>query len=412
MKGLIKWVCLPLAVLVILSTTGITVFAAPSKTYRVSDLSENNREVEEIAVGLEERYGITLHYPTVTGQDGAQMANIVPQTLVTLDEALVKVTPRLVRQVSAYYYERNDRRLTYEYIYADLRGPYGFQKKDEVQVGGFTRNSSRIELFLPLYNGEAIATGDNPLTIVHELGHAVHFMLADQYGYARMEQEWLALMEGYSYGSKEADPNVFVTPYAASEFDEDFAETFAHVFICDRPGLGLSGRMSQEGALTPLGMKIAYLEKLLVRYMGENTRMLENYRKVYNTPVSANEAGLRLAGTHLFFIGMEEPRTIPLMLLNNLEVKESQSLWISNLGGWYCQDASGNHLLLFPEGTYGNTGRSLAGYQAEQERMAQEAERERLEREAERERLEQEALMEDAPLEGIQPTAPPEIEAA
>lgn len=370
MKCLTKAFSLILATVLLVFALGTTVWAAPSKTYRINDPKENNREVETLAAALEEKYGIAILYPTVTGEDSQQLATIFPAMLATLDEALSTVTPALVRQVSAYYYRQTGRRITYSYTYADLRGPYGFGGGNEVQVGGFNRQNARIELFIPQQEGQAIATGDNPLTIVHEFAHAVHFMLADQYGYVRMEREWLALMEGHGFAPDYVDGSVFITPYASSEFDEDFAETFAHVYICNRPGLGFSHRLGTREQPTALGRKVEYIEKLLGQYLSENQELLENYRKIYETPISTSQSGLRLSGTHLLFIDMEEPRTIPLLLLNNLYVSERNTVWFASIGGWYCQDIFGNHLVLFPEGTYGNPGRDLVAYQAEQDAKA------------------------------------------
>lgn len=119
-----KVLALVLAVMLLWSGMTVPALAAPSQTYSLSDLEQNNREVEELAEALEEKYGITILYPTETGENSRQLATIVPETLRTLDEALDTVTPRLVRKVSAYYYELNKRRLTFEYVYADMRGPY------------------------------------------------------------------------------------------------------------------------------------------------------------------------------------------------------------------------------------------------------------------------------------------------
>ncbi|MGI6404613.1 MAG: hypothetical protein ACOX0K_10500 [Oscillospiraceae bacterium] len=369
MKTLTKVLALVLAVMLLWSGMTVPALAAPSQTYSLSDLEQNNREVEELAEALEEKYGITILYPTETGENSRQLATIVPETLRTLDEALDTVTPRLVRKVSAYYYELNKRRLTFEYVYADMRGPYSEKPQPEVQVGGFNRHTSRIRLYIPFWEEQGVATGDNPLTILHEFGHAFHFMLTDRYGYISMERRWLGLMEGNFFAPESVDKKVFITEYAATQYDEDFAETFAHAFACNRAGLGISHRLSRKmgrtTVTTPLGKKVAYIERLLKITMPDNLEMLDNFRLVYSTPTSTTAAGLRLSGPHLIFINMPEPRLVPLTLLNNLLVDEKSTVWFPSLGGWYCKDVYGNHLVLFPEGTYGNPGRDLMEYKEE-----------------------------------------------
>lgn len=348
-----------LTVAICLACFATAVVAAPSRTYSMDDVEANNQAVEELAKEIEEKFGITIFYPT-SGEGYKQMAEIFPEMLKTLDAALTTVTPELVREVSKYYYDLNGRRLTFSYTYADLRGPYGLFGKQEVMVGLFDKNSSRIELYIPQQKGEAIATGDNPLTIVHEFAHALQLMLIDSYGYYRMEREWNALMDNEPYGKGLTDKKVFITEYASTDFEEDFAETFAHLFICDRPGLGFSWRLYEDkDVYSPLGKKADYIERLLKRYFDYSEKSIENLRKIYETPASVNEAGIKLSGQHLIFMGLDEPRTIPLMLLNNLAVYERGTVWFSDIGGWYCRDFYGNHLVLFPEGTYGNPGRDL-----------------------------------------------------
>ncbi len=402
MKLLIKVLGLVLTVLLLWSGMTVTALAAPSKTYALSDLEQNNREIEELAQELEEKYGITILYPTMTWEDSRQLATIVPETLRTLDEALSSVTSRLVRKVSCYYYDLNGRRLTFEYVNADMRGPYSDTHQEEVQVGSFFRHTSRVQLYIPDMQEQGVATGDNPLTIIHEFAHAFHFMLTDRYGYTAMERRWLELMEGNSFAPEYVDDRVFITEYASTEYDEDFAETFAHAFVCNRAGLGISHRLSRkEGkgtVTTSLGKKVAYIERMLRISMPDNLEMLDNFRLVYSTPVSASAAGLRLSGLHLLFINMPEPRTIPLTFLKSLYVSERNTVWFPSLGGWYCKDSFGNHLMLFPEGTYGNSGRDIMEYQAELDaKLAEDlASAELLKQERAQERARRAALLQQA----------------
>jgi hypothetical protein len=340
---------------------GEEVFAAPSSTYRSGDPQISSRKVDELARSLEAKYGITIYYPVESAGEEF-LAGIVPETLHTLDAALETITPAVVRQVSAYLYEKTGRRLTYNYAYADMRGPFGNNSQiNSVTVGSYDARTARINIYIPMHAGRAVANGDNPLTIAHEFGHAFLDYISSKHGSLPIERAWYVFMDGRGYGRGSFDQHTFITRYAMTSFEEDFAETFAHTFICNRPGLGFSYRLHRDRETpTPLGRKIGYIEGMLERYFTGSEAAVLNLRKIYTTPASTTEAGLKLSGMHLIFIGMDEPRSVPLMLLNNLPISERGTVWFPAIGGWYASsELNGEHFVLFPEGTFGDPGRDL-----------------------------------------------------
>lgn len=358
MKHPCRTVAAALVLVVACAASSVTVFAAPSKTYVVDNVAAHNQAVNDLGASLQKKYDITIQYPVYTADD-ERIYGIFPETLHALDAALETITPGVVRQVSDYYRQKNGQRLTYAYTYADLRGPYGFIATPQVTVGGFDDKTSRIELYIPRPGQEAVASGDNMLTAAHEFGHALHLMIADQYGYDKMAREWLSLMNGAGYGAGQISTTTFITEYASTSFDEDFAETFAYAYMCNRSGLGLYGRLVRDNTRTILGSKVAYVENLIPRYLTDTDPSMENFRKVYTTAASTSYNGIKLSGAHLMSIGMDEPRSAPLMLLNMLEVQESSLVWIKEVGGWYCKDANGQHRILFPDGAWGDPGKSV-----------------------------------------------------
>ncbi|MCL2068973.1 MAG: hypothetical protein FWH00_03650, partial [Oscillospiraceae bacterium] len=86
------------AVLILTGPAG-TVFAYASTQ---TDIAVYNANVARIAQELERKYNVTITYPM--RQSG--IAAVGPQTLDTLDTSLMFVTPALVREVSAFFQNR------------------------------------------------------------------------------------------------------------------------------------------------------------------------------------------------------------------------------------------------------------------------------------------------------------------
>jgi len=235
----------------------------------------------------------------------------------------------------------------------------------EITVGGFDPDRSLIELYIPRKGKGAAVSGDAPLTIVHEFGHAVQIMTGNKYGESKMQSEWKAMNGDHTYRASNIESNpsetTFVSGYAATDFAEDFAETFAHAFVCNRSGLGITGKLTSNGASTNLGKKFNYVYTIISTYFPQATTALENFQKLYSTSTSLTYGGVKLSGSYLQFIGYSEPRYLPLTVLDMFpEVRESQYKWIKEIGGWFATREGKDNLIVFPGGNWGTTSSTLS----------------------------------------------------
>ena len=99
----------------------------------------------------------------------------------------------------------------------------------------------------------------DPEVFAHEYAHLLHLTLLNSvYSAAEIEARWTALNQGAVYGSAFSE-NTFITPYAATAFEEDFADSVAYLLA--RP------EMVQELSLhcpdAPVIRKIQYVRQLL-----------------------------------------------------------------------------------------------------------------------------------------------------
>jgi hypothetical protein len=327
--------CLFLIVIVIASVFPTAVFADESL----------NQAVAAKVGQLEEIYGISVAYPLTKSGSSAIALN----SLEIMEGALATVTPSVVRQVSAYYYEKLGHRLTFEY---SLTSKGLNATSESIAVAGFQPATGSIYLFLPTSSAYTVMTGDNPISIVHEFGHALHYMIMDSYGEEKLRSEWVAMNQGVPYTSvfKETSPDdrTFITSYAATKYEEDFAEVLGHCFIRNKAGQGFTGQLSVGGARTSLGQKVAYMDALLARYFPNDAQMLANFRKTLNAPTRLTYQGMNFNGSHLQFIGYPQPRYVLDGCLNVLEKERESAIWIREIGGWYVCEPNGNELLIFP----------------------------------------------------------------
>ncbi len=350
-----KRVCSFLALCIALACMVVPAFAANGERYSVQDSIAHNQRVQAKADELRQKYAIAISYPTFT-QDGQEVAGVFPETLETLDMALSYVTPYVVQQVSQYYQQTTGYRLKFTYSYQDMAGDGN--GGIEMTVGGFDDKTGVIHLFIPRPGRGAMITGDAPMTIVHEFGHALHLMLVNKYDMGELEQSWNSYNQGIPYSeaniAKNPSPLVFISGYGATNYYEDFADTFAHGFVCSRPGLGLSKRLTDSGGnLTALGQKIRKVEAVLTTYFPDSTQAHKNFSKVFSTPGAVQYQGLTFSGVYLQHMGYPEARYLPVYYLSLFnDIPESGYTWIPELGGWSAKDSTGQMVVVFPELTY------------------------------------------------------------
>lgn len=294
---------------------------------------------------LEQAYGIQIRYDL----DKDDKAIITVNDLNTLDRALGCLTADLVRQVSAHYEATMGKKLVYSFT----RSQIDTGDPSLIVLGHFEEKTAIISLCIPGAKG-AVATGNSPLTILHEFAHAYHAMAAKKHGADRMEKEWTALNGSVSnnegYMVYPYNKLVFISSYAASNYKEDFAETFAHAFGRGREGQGFYHRLATGGKKTALGKKVDYLQTLLPQYLSGSGAAVSNLGKIYDTPVFLHYQGVKLSGEELQFIGFSAPRHVLKGITAAHGFKAEASQWIPEIGGWQVLSDKGDAYLAFPGG--------------------------------------------------------------
>lgn len=312
---------------------------------------ESNAQVSDRVDEIEKKYGINITYEI--GDNG--YATISMNNLETLDSAFSSVTPTVVRQISSYYNKRNGSKIDITYVFASSNYYYN----GGVLMAAFERQTSKIYVYQPKTAGQAIISGENPIALVHELGHAYHMMAMEYYGQDKMRGEWEKFNRGIAYdkmsGDRNPDETVFISGYAGTTFEEDFAETFAHTFARNRAGTGFKNLLSNGSNATGLGQKVRYIEKLLPVYLKDTEKSVENFRKIYSTPTSMTFEGLKFSGEYLQYIGYPQPKNILQGILGALRMTAEKSTWVRNLGAWRVVDRYNNTYFLFPGGTWTST---------------------------------------------------------
>jgi hypothetical protein len=258
------------------------------------------------------------------------------------------LTPELVREVSAFYETRggaNPGRITISFEFPQVMGP---------QLASFDPRTAILRIFIPQANGQMLITGTNPKAIVHEIGHAFHEMVEHRYGRERLMRDFTAFNQRYIYSplyDDNPDPTVFATHYATTNYNEDFAESFAMLFTANRPGLSITDQLFFSGGRrTSLGDKMAFIERLVEQYITDNATATANAKRIYNTQRYLTFAGVNWRGNSLMYIGFNEPNGVFAAIEEHLGVTTKASRWIPELGGWYIECISGARFYAFPGG--------------------------------------------------------------
>lgn len=307
---------------------------------------QQNANVDERILQLEQKYGIEITYET--DKDGS--ACIGTGALATLDYALDSVTPTVVKQVSNYYEKKNGSKLIYSFMYT----PYHKVGSMVEMLGHFDKDKSIIELYLPSSSKGTFTTGENPITIVHEFAHAFYEMFCDSYGVEKMKKEWTALNRDVKYNegylAYAFNRVTFISSYAATSVEEDFADTFAHAFVRHKDGQGLSHRLLTGDQKTALGDKVDYIDSMLPKYLANTDLARSNLRRIFDVDVFLYYQEIRLSGEKLQFMGCSYPRYVLNGILSTMKIKAKNREWLSDIGGWQVSDNAGKCYLIFPGG--------------------------------------------------------------
>lgn len=319
-------------------------------------VSEYNAQISAQAKVLEDKYNILITYP----ENSEGYASVSLNNLETLDSAFSNITPTVVQQVSSFYQKVNGKKLTIRYVFSDK----GYDYAGGILLAAFEVNTSMIHVYLPPTAGRSIISGENPIALVHEFGHAFHLMAMDQYGPMKMRSEWAKFNRGIEYDSENGyeNPNkkVFISGYAATSFEEDFAETFSNVLVRNRAGQGFKNDLVNDSKMTGLGQKVNYIAKLMPIYLKNTEQAIANYQRIYQTATSTSFEGIKFSGEHLQYMGYPQPKNILKGLLNGLELTSEKSTWVRELGAWRIQDDRGDEYFLFPGGTWCDAGATVA----------------------------------------------------
>ena len=305
-----------------------------------------NDAVDAYIVKLEEKYGVKITYDT----DPSGRASIGTGNLTTLDRALLNVTPQMVKQVSAYYKNTLGKPLSFAFRYS----PFNDLDVNVEILGSFNKQEALIELYMPSSSKGTFITGDSPITILHEFGHAYYNMFVSYYGEAKMEKEWTILNDGVRYNPGYMmyayNKVAFMSSYGATSLGEDFAELFSHAFLRHNDGQGFSHRLATNSQKTSLGKKLAFIETMLPMYLKDTDAAVKNLRRVYSAEIFVYYDDVRVGGEHLQYAGYAYPRYVLNGLLSEYGIKAKETHWIKEIGGWYVIDSANGYYLIFPGG--------------------------------------------------------------
>lgn len=335
-----------------LSAVMTIIIVLTSVSFPVS-AADNDRiaKVDAKIKKLEEKYNIGIKYDL--NENGNP--SIGTGTLTMLDKSLEYVTPEVVKQVSSYYEEKLGQKITYQFVY----NPYKDQiPKGQALLGMFNTETAEIQLFLANSPQNTFMTGDSPLTIVHEFAHAMHFMIMDKYGEAKLAKEWKKLNNGVPYNGNQFvffyNKVTFISDYGATMYEEDFAEVVAHAFVRNKDGQGFKHRLKTNDNLTALGKKIDYIEKLLPKVFKNTDKAVKNIHRVFSTATTLEYQDVKILGDgeELQYIGFTYPLYVlkGILSMNKIKANTEDCHWITEIGGWHVKDTGGKAYLVFPGG--------------------------------------------------------------
>ena len=340
-KSFTRFISLLLVIAFVIGGLPLTALAAEEKT-----VAEYNAEILEKKQSLEKKYGISITYP----QSEGKKAGINLATLNNLDKSLEYVTPEITKQLSQFLLDTNGKKLTIKFSHS----PH-FLTPEPSPLASFTPATSVIELFSPRSsNKKYSSTGVAPTMIIHEIGHVYHEFLISKLGSAKLKNEWQSFNGSAKYASSKFNKNVFISEYGATTYNEDFAETFARMFVCDRAGYSIAKSLkSTSKGPGAIAQKVAYLENLIAKYSPNAETALKNIKAVYKTPEKTEYKDLLISGSSVEYIGFSEPMGIfNAIKANKLPFDVKSKKWDKTIGGWTVTATSGKKYLVFPGGLY------------------------------------------------------------
>jgi hypothetical protein len=319
----------------------LSVSVLPVQALAATDTETYNNLTLDWARHLISTYDIDIAY----GYGSNGYATIGPATLANLEIALQSITAPVVRQLSDFCRQKTGNRLkiVFRYLPSELRAA-------QMDVlGSYTLSTATMEFYIPATSAD-LASGNNPLVVTHEFGHLFHDYVGDKIGFDTLKKNWMSLNGSASYSATNPSANAttFASIYAACDYDEDIAETFAYAFCANRAGLGITSRLrNSAGNPTNLARKIAYTENLIAACFTNSANCVANLRKVYSTPTNLSFMNQYMSGDIMMYIGYHEPAGLANNVLAAAGLRGQPYTWRSDVGGWLVTATTGTWLV-FP----------------------------------------------------------------
>ena len=335
--------CLVLLLTLCLMLPGLPGLSGLPVTAAAAEATDTDTYVQGVLdkkAALEKAYDIKIVLPTVS------RSSVGTATLATLDTCLGYLSADFVRQLSQWYKAETGQKLTFSYIAQAPTFADGSHPNAE-----FVYDKALINLFIPSTRQGQSFSGSSPVAIMHELGHAYHAFARKKYGSAKLQTKWNELNGEKIYGTRrELDRNKYASAYALTHYDEDFAETFAHAFVCNRAGFSIAANLKKNGKNTVLGNKITFLQSLISTQITKPDTALTNLKKIWSTPAYLSFEGMKLSGNSLEYVGFNAPYNVLKNVLRALDMQAAKSEWKKAVGGWVVTEKDGKRSLVFPGG--------------------------------------------------------------
>lgn len=242
--------------------------------------SEEKALVNQKIASIKESYGITVTCADNVSNEGVEVIDAI-------DVACERLGATFLSALNDYYAQIGK---SFK-ISLSAFGQSDVAFAGSFYSGYFNPQTATLSVFAP-EAGVGFASFGDPTTrtldVLHEFGHAFHYMAYNKYGYQNMVDDFVKLNNGVAYTkntfsmgvmSKELQ-NVFVSNYAASAYSEDFADTFAVMFDKgDNRSTGASAR-KEVGNFPQLMKKYKYIESLVDSYISSDcvaSKRIDNF---------------------------------------------------------------------------------------------------------------------------------------
>ena len=267
---------------IILIVTLVTVLFTPQTTYAAK--VKTSKELEK---SIEKQYGISI---TLSGKLQKDEKGAL-SCLKDLELALNMMPKGLIKALVKHYKTKG--KATTISLSISSATAYG------TAAANYNFDKNTINLFIPA-GASMWGSGSDPHSIIHEFGHMVQNALYGIYGSKKLKSEFTSLNGKIKYkdninwnlvGDEYRDS--FVNSYAATKFDEDFAETFAASIVGSEWMRGIY----KENENSVIIKKSIYIKKLIEKQL--KIKISQDDWEIYpQKPSKKYEGKLRFENTN------------------------------------------------------------------------------------------------------------------